>query len=167
MKILKKYFSVIVIDGAPNISAPIDAAFTHATHILLVANPEGQSVKQLSRTVSLLAPDPDYPEKPDMSHLLRKMFLVLNYAQSPTKWDLQKGDVAENVGRPLFAEIPYDEVVKKALHGTSGKLAVELEPDSPFSLAIKSLSNDICGAYPEGVGKGIVKKGLLGRLLRR
>lgn len=167
LRILKKYFSVIIIDGAPNISAPIDVAFTHATHVLLIANPEGQSVKQLSRTVQLLSPDPDYPEKPDMSHVLRKMFLVLNYAQVPTKWDLKKSDVAENVARPLFAEIPYDEVVRKALHGTAGKVAVELEPNSDFSIAIKSLANDLCGAYPEGVGVKQPRKGLFRMLGRR
>lgn len=166
LKILKKYFSIIVIDGAPNISAPIDAAFTHATHILLITNPEGQSVKQLSRTVQLLSPDPDYPGKPDMSHILRKMFLVLNYAQAPTKWDLKKSDVAETVGRPLFAEIPYDEVVRKALHGTAEKVAVELEPDSNFAIAIKNLANDLCSAYPDGIGSK-PKKSLFAFLERK
>jgi MinD-like ATPase involved in chromosome partitioning or flagellar assembly/CheY-like chemotaxis protein len=167
LNILKRHFSIIVIDGAPNVSAPIDAAFTHATHVLLIANPEGQSVKQLSRTIQLLSPDPDYPEKPDMSHLLRKTFLVLNHAQAPTKWDLSGADVAASVGRPLFVEIPYDPVVRKALHGTAGKVAVELEPDSEFAIAIKRLANDVCGAYPEGVGrKESKKKGLFSFLKR-
>jgi hypothetical protein len=36
-----------------------------------------------------------------------------------------------------------------ALHGSSGRVAVELEQDSSFSLAIKSLANYICSAYPD------------------
>lgn len=162
LRMLKKYYSVIIIDGAPNVSAPIDAAFQHSTHVLLVANAEGQSVKQLARTIELLSPDPNFPEKADMNHLLRKTFLVLNHAQAPTKYDLKKSDVASIIGRPLFAEIPYDEIVRKALHGNTEKLPVELDPTSPFAMAIKSLANDLCGAYPEGKvlnrSKGVLGK---------
>ncbi|QNB45372.1 AAA family ATPase [Thermanaerosceptrum fracticalcis] len=171
LKILKNYFTVIVIDGAPNLSAPIDSAMLHATHILLVANAEGQSVRQLAKTVALFSPEPDFPEKPDMSHILNKMFLVVNYAQAPTEYDLKKADIASVVGRPLIAEIPYDKTVRKALHGPYEKVAVELDPGSDFSLAIKKLSNDICGAYPDGIrGEDDEKKpskGLFSRLLGR
>jgi pilus assembly protein CpaE len=167
LRILKRYYGVIVIDGAPNLSDPVDAAMLHATHILMIANAEGQSVKQLSRIVSSLRPDPDYPEKKDMTHILKKMFLVLNYAQAPTPWDLKKLDVANTVGLPLFAEIPFDQVVRKALHGKTEKLAVELESECSFSLSIKSLANDICGAYPEGVGKKNTDSGLFKKLFKR
>lgn len=169
LRILKRYFGVIVIDGAPNISPPIDAAMYHATHILLVANPEGQSVKQLARIVQLVSPDPDYPEKQDLSHLLRKMFVVINHAQADNNWNLSAKDIANTVGRPVLAEIPNDESVKKALHSTSGKQAVEINPESPFAIAMKTLANDICNAYPEGVGGGTAKAsggflaGLFGR----
>lgn len=168
LKILKNHFSVIVVDGAPSLSPYIDSAMLQATHILLIANAEGQSVKQLNRIVSEISPDPNYPENPDMSHLLKKMFLVLNIAQAPTEYDLKKAEVASIVGRPLIAEIPYDKVVRKALHGLYKKLPVELEPASPFSLAIKKLANDICGAYPESMGieeeSKKVSSGLLNRL---
>ena len=116
---------IIVIDGAPNISAPVDEAINHATHILLVANPEGQSVKQLAKTVLLLKPDEDYPEKRDASHILRKMFVVLNHAQPESKWDLKAADVAKIVGRPLMSEIPYSETIKQALHGNAKKQAMK------------------------------------------
>lgn len=168
LRILKRYYTVIVIDGAPNISAPIDSAFKHSTHILMVTTPEGQSVKQLARTVQLLAPDPDRPEKPDMSHLLRKMFLILNYIQPPSRWDLPKGEIAETVGISLFGEIPYDEVVKRALHSAHKKTAVELEPNGNFAVAVKRLANDICNAYPEGIGEARPKrKSFLSGFLRR
>ncbi len=149
LKILRKHFSVIVIDGAPNISDIIDSAFEHSTHILMVSTPEGQSVKQLSKIVNLFTPEPDNDYIMDYSHILRKMFLVLNHINPPTAYDLGKSDIVDIVGRPLFAEIPYDEVVLRAMHSPAGKVAVELEPDSPFSLAIKSLANYICSAYPE------------------
>lgn len=149
LKILRKHFSVIVIDGAPNISETIDSAFEHSTHILMVSTPEGQSVKQLSKIVNLFTPDPDNEIIMDYSHFLKKMFLVLNHINPPSKYALKKSDIVDIVGRPLFAEIPYDEVVLKALHGSSGRVAVELEQDSSFSLAIKSLANYICSAYPD------------------
>ena len=59
LTILKRHFGIIIIDGAPNISAPVDEAINHATHILLIANPEGQSIKQLARMVQLPKPDPE------------------------------------------------------------------------------------------------------------
>lgn len=164
LRILKRHFTIIVIDGAPNITAPMDVAFSHSTHILMIANAEGQSVKQLSRTVQLFSPDPDYPEKKDMSHILDKMFLILNYAHPSSKWDLKKAEISKNINKPIFGEIPYDDVVKRALHSSSGKVAVELEPNGEFATAIKSLANDICGAYP---GRKPKKESKLGKIFKR
>lgn len=158
LTVVKKYFDIVVIDGAPNISAPIDSAIQHATHVLMISNPEGQSVKQLARIVRLLEPDTTYPEKRDMTHILNKMFIVLNHAQADSKWDLKAGEIANTVGRPILAEIPNSEYVKQALHGNSYKQAIELNPNSDFAIAIKKLANDICGAYPEGIG-GLDKSG--------
>ena len=56
LRILKRYYSVIVIDGGPKIQAAVDAAMQHATHILLIANPEGQSAENLNRVVSFVSP---------------------------------------------------------------------------------------------------------------
>ncbi|MHB1128365.1 MAG: AAA family ATPase [Bacillota bacterium] len=181
LRILKRYYGIIVIDGAPNISPPIDAAMHHATHVLLVANPEGQSVKQLARTVQLVSPDPDFPEKTDLSSLLQKMLVVINHAQADSRWNLKSGDIAVAIGRPVIAEIPNDEAVKQALHGKANKQAGEMD-ESHFAIAIKTLANDLCGAYPEGVGQYYRNKtktrgtlpqrvaigtGFLGRLFRR
>lgn len=164
LRILRKHFTIIIIDGSPTLTVPVDVAISYATHILLVANPEGQSVKQLSRTVHLLKPDPDYPEKPDMSHILDKMFLILNHTQPPSKYDLKKSEISENIGKPIYAEIPYDEVIKRSLHGTKARMAVELEPHGGFATAIKALANDICGAYPGKKQKG---ESLFGKILKR
>lgn len=167
LRVLKRHYDIIVIDGAPNISALIDSALIHSTHILMITNPEGQSVRQLSRIMKLLGPDPDNPNKPDLSHILRKMFLILNYAQNPTKWDLKANEVAEIVGKPIYMEIPYDEVVREAIHGTAKKLAVELEPNSEFATAIKVLANNICNAYPGTIKKEKKKPSLFGMFQRK
>ena len=165
--VLKRYFPIIVIDGAPNISSSMDAAIRHATHILLIANSEGQSVKQLSRTICLLSPDANFTEKPDMSYLLNKMFVVLNQAQGHSKWDLKPMEVAKIIGRPLLAELPFSETVRQALHGNEEKQAIEIEPKGEYAMAIKKLANDLVSAYPEGLdtppsgpkSKGNHKKG--------
>lgn len=166
LRILRKYFGIIVIDSAPNLSPMTDVAMDQATHILLIANPEGQAVKKLSEITLLLRKYKDDPDKPDMSHLLRKMRIVLNHKQPETKWDLKPSEIAENIGVPVFAEIPYSESVLRALHDNRCKQAVELDAGDPFTIAIKQMANDLTGAYPEVVG-GQSKKGLFKRLLKR
>lgn len=167
LRILRKFFGIIIIDGSPNLSPTTDAAMDAATHILLIANPEGQSVKQLARTIQLLRPSEEHPDKPDMTHILRKMRIVLNNAQAESKWNLKPQEVASTINIPLFSEIPHDEAVLKALHSEGNKQAMELDPDGEFSIAIKKLANDICGgAYPTGFGK-VKKSGFLSRLRRR
>lgn len=158
LKTLKKYFDVIIIDGAPNLSPVIDAALEHATKILLIANPEGQAVKQLARMTQLLEDITNNSEK-DMTYILNKMFVILNNAQKPSEYDLKPNEIARTINRPLLREIPNDDVVKKALHGNTTKQAVELEPEGDFAIAIKKLANDLCGAYPEGVNRDDIKRG--------
>lgn len=159
LRIMKKHFDIIVIDGAPNISPSVDAAMQHSTHILLVANKEGQSVKQLSRIVNLFNADP--LTNKNYSHLLNKMFVVVNEGQQPSKWDLKPADIARTISRPILREIPYSEQVKEALHGNSGKQAIEIDESSEFAIQIKKLANDICGAYPDISNAGSSKKSLL------
>jgi cellulose biosynthesis protein BcsQ/CheY-like chemotaxis protein len=168
LRVLKKHYKIIVIDGAPNISPLIDSALIHSTHILMIANPEGQSVRQLSRIVKLLAPDPNNPKKPNMNHILRKTFLVLNHVRPSTKWDLQSNEIAEIIGKPIFMEIPFNDSVLKALHGTENKLAVELESAAAFSNAVKLLANSICNAYPGATSptKKTPRKGMLSKLMK-
>lgn len=164
LMILRKYFGIIVIDSAPNLSPMTDVAMDHATHILLIANPEGQAVNKLSEITMLLRRNTDDPDKPDMSHLLRKMRVVLNHKQPESKWDLKPSEVAQAIGVPIFAEVPYSELVLKALHGNRCKQAVELDPGDPFTIAIKQMANDLTGAYPEAVNARPARKGLFGRI---
>lgn len=157
LKALKKHFDVIIVDGAPNLSPVIDMALEHATKVLLIANPEGQAVKQLARIVTFLEEITNTSDK-DMSYIIDKMLVVLNHAQKPSEWDLKSNEIARTINRPLLRVIPNDDVVKKALHGNSTKQAVELEPEGDFAIAIKKLANDLCGAYPEGVNESDIKK---------
>lgn len=147
LRVLKRDYSIIVIDGGPKIPPVVDAALQHSTHILLISTPEGQAAENLNRVVSFLSPDPNYPEKPRFDNILNKMFLVVNRIKGG-KGELTPTQVAEIVGRPVLAQIPEDDVVPTALHNGNGKQAVEYAPDSPFSIAIKRLANDITGAYP-------------------
>lgn len=151
LRTLRRYYSIIVIDGGPKVSEPVNAALHHATHVLLIATPEGQATENLARMVQWISPDPDRPEKPDLTHILRKMSLVLNRTQN-RRSDLAPGQVARLVGRPIIAELPEDESVPAALHDSRGKQTVELYPNAPFSLAIKRLANDLCAAYPLRTG---------------
>lgn len=153
LRILKRYYSIIVVDGGPKIPPVVDAALQHSTHILLISTPEGQAAENLNRVVSFLTPDPDYPEKPNFSDILNKMFLVVNRVRGG-KGELSPTQVAEIVGRPVIAQIPEDDTVALALHEGNGKQAVEYVPDSPFSISIKRLANEITGAYPMLITSG-------------
>lgn len=170
LRVLRKYYGIIVIDGGPKLAAPVDAAMYHATHILLVSTPEGAAVRKASEIVRAMMPDPDRPEKPDMSHMLRKMFVVVNRIQN-RRGDLKSAEVAQAIGRLVIAEIPEDENVAVAMNSNRNKQAIELVPDSPFAMSIKKLANDLCGAYPAGVNEEVREKrpiggfsGLLARL---
>ena len=147
---LKKFYDVIIIDGAPNISPIIEAALEHSTKILLIANPEGQSVKQLARITEVFETISHNSDK-DMDYLLNKMFVVVNHAQKPSDYDLKSSEVVRTIGRPLLREIPNDDLIKKALHSNINKQAIELDFESDFAIAIKKLANDLCGAYPENL----------------
>lgn len=159
LRALRRIYGVVVIDGCPGFSPAIDVAMQHASHILLVTNPEGQSVKQLARVVQRIGPDPDFPNQPDHTHIIKKMTVVLNQSTPPGEWDLEKDEVENIVGRPIMCEIPHSESVKKALH-VGKKLPVDTESD--FTNSIKLLANSICGVYPEGFKKR-QKKGLFQR----
>ncbi|NLJ59031.1 MAG: AAA family ATPase, partial [Tissierellia bacterium] len=176
LNILKKHFDIIIIDGAPNLSVTTDVALQHATHVLLIVNSERQSVKQLTRIVDLLRIDPIKQKK--FSHILQKMFVVLNQTQPEGEWDLNAIEISRTIGRPLLGEIPFSESVKEALHGDSGKQAIEIDENNNFSIQIKKIANDICGAYPDVFSftknvkktkskksKGKKSKSLLARLL--
>ena len=87
------------------------------------------------------------------------MFVVLNHAQGYSKWNLKTNEVVEAIGRPLLAEIPFSESVRKALHGSDKKQAVEIDEGGDFAIAIKKLANDLVSAYPEGVNEKDIKRG--------
>lgn len=145
IKTLKKFFDIVVIDGAPNLSPLIDCALEESTKILLVANPEGQAVKQLGRITSFI----ESIEERDMTYLLDKMFIVVNQAHTPTEWDLSVEEIEQTVGRPVIKEIPNSTEVKRALHSGRGELAFDVDSDEPFSVAMRDLANIVVGAYPE------------------
>lgn len=149
LRILKRYYSIIVIDGGPKIQPAVDAAMQHATHILLITNPECQSAENLNRVLFYLQPDPNDPGKADFSPIINKMFLVVNRTRG-TKSELTPTEIASIVNRPIIAQIPDDDVVQLALHdsNSNGKQAVDYSPNSEFAKAIKKLADDITGAYP-------------------
>lgn len=152
LNILKKHFDIIVIDTGPNIMPATDAGLRHATHILLVADAERQSVKQLTRTIELLTINP--VRQGDFTPVLERMFVVVNHTKPEGEWDLKAVDIARTIGRPFLREIPYSDSVRESLHGNSALQAVELNKNSHFSLQIKKLANDICNAYPEHIISG-------------
>jgi len=146
LKALKKVFSVIVIDDAPKNSILTQTALNHATHVLGVCNPEGQSIRDLARFIN------------NMEHPQR-VLPVLNYIQPPSKRDIEVAEIPKLIERPLFATVPYSSSVKESLHGT-GKMAVER--NTSFSTGIFKIVDQLCGTYSDNQNNSF-----LNRLLRR
>ncbi|MCG8540798.1 MAG: ParA family protein [Clostridia bacterium] len=141
---LKKHFDIIIIDGPPNISPLADAALEAATDVLLVANPEGQSIKQLTKLTSLLN------NIEDGDRILKKMYLLVNQAHKPTKYDMKLDRISGYLGKPILRYIPNCDEVLEALHSNGQKQAIEINKEGEYAKAMKGLANDLTGCYPVG-----------------
>ncbi|MGB9812379.1 MAG: AAA family ATPase [Thermovenabulum sp.] len=142
LNILKRYYQYIVIDGGPKISPLVDVSMEYATHIILLTTPEGQSAENIGRVVYAVKNTEGY------DYLLRKMMLVLNRVNKNRISDLTPKEVADIVGLPVFEELPEDDVVPRAINQGNGRQAIEIDPNAPFSIAIKRLTNTIVpGSY--------------------
>ena len=168
LRVLKKYFGAIVIDGGPKIPDAVMAALEHATDIILVAEPEMQGTENIRRYLTIL-------ESTGQDHLINKMRLVVNRLQQD-RAELTLKEVSGIAQLPITRTIPWDsQAVRGALHHHNGRLAVEAYPESPFAMAIKALANDLMNAYPGISNAGAVAPqakrggfwGLLGRVVAR
>lgn len=158
--VLKRNFDVIIVDGAPSITDPVEVVMHHATHILGIVNPEGQSVQQITNTLNLLRSPhlisvDDETERIRQEQVLRGRYdrfqLVMNHTREPGKYSIKPSEISASLHKMFLAEVPYDsDAVLGALHGTRNIQAYEFAPNSPFAAGIRELAHAVCGAYPSG-----------------
>lgn len=150
LAVLKKIYKVIIIDGAPSFSPLSDIALAHSTHVFLVANPEGQSIKQLSRLINMLEINKEQGKPNPMKHIARKMFLIVNHIRPKIKSNIPNITISKMIGKPVFAEIPFHNSVIESLHASETTLPIDNE-STLFTKNIKMIANSICNAYPGAV----------------
>ncbi len=162
LSIVTAYHDAVIIDGGPGISDAVDMALHHATHILAVTTPEGQSLTQLAKIVNTLSCPDDFTLNLDartdaptlrktMKERLEKFHVIINHTVPVSKYALQRDEIEEALGKPTYCEIPYCVHVMEALHGNAGYQALELNPKSPFSKAMGMLGEMICGVSSKEV----------------
>lgn len=175
INILKRHFPVIFIDCPPGFTELAALAFQESTDAMIVVNPEGQSVFQVSRLIdNFMSRATDREGQVNSQYILSKIRLVVNNCQPKTQWDLSAKAILNATRQiPIQREIPYSPTVRRALHEflNHRKQAVTLVPQDEFSIEIKALATDLCYAYPDMLGGNATvlktstpneKKGLFG-----
>lgn len=156
INILKRHFAVIFIDCPPGFTELAALAFHEATDAMIIVNPEGQSVFQVSRLVdNFRSRATDGEGQVNSQYIFSKLRLVVNNTQPKTQWDLSAKDILNATRQvPIQRVIPYSPIVRRALHEfyLNQKQAVTLAPQDEFSIEIKALATDLCYAYPELLG---------------
>ncbi len=182
LKIAEAYHDAVIIDGGPGITDAVDMALHHATHILAVTNPEGQSLSQLAKIINALDCPEDFALDLDDTvdiHLLRsamkermeKLYVVVNHTRTAGKYALENREIEETLGKSIYAEIPFSEHVLEALHGKGHYQAIDIDAKGAFSKSLRILAAGICGLDTEELGhaentgkrKGAGIKGLFRR----
>lgn len=157
---LAAYHDAVIIDGGPGISDAVDMALHHATHVLAVTTPEGQSLTQLAKIMNTLSCPADFALNLDsetdvhvmrkaMKERLEKLHVVINHTAPASKYALEQAEIEETLGKAAYSVIPYSERVLEALHGNADYQAAELDPKSQFAKSIRALAERICGIPQE------------------
>ncbi|MCS7093735.1 MAG: P-loop NTPase [Candidatus Aenigmarchaeota archaeon] len=121
----------VFLDSAPGFGREAMSILTSVDAVLLVTTPFINSVADILRAKKIL-------------EALQKIQLgvVVNMVKGKS-YELKKNEIEAITGIKVVGEVPYDENVEIAL--SKGKPFVELNPNSPASIAIKKVSNRIFG----------------------
>lgn len=144
LRLVRRYYDIVVVDCGPKFTPAIDTALEQATDILLVTDPEVQAVASLRRFHEILAQAGD---DAGYGHLLRKCLLVVNkFEGRPGEVTLKEISLVSDFR--VYATLPRDQAVPDALARHERLMAVEAYPNSAFAAAMRQLANDLLGVYP-------------------
>lgn len=132
---MSRYYGLVVCDLGSSLFEYAVEAMQQASLIILVAEPELPTIKDLKEFVSIAGREHKLN--------LASMRLVVN------KYDPRLGfspqEMQAEIGVPLLGFLPEDISVKKLLNTGEGVLSVEKDLHSPFSKSVISLAQAIIG----------------------
>lgn len=162
LRMVRRYYDVVVCDGGPKLPEAVDAAMEQATDILVVTLPEVQAVTNIIQLRELLL---DGGNDETFLPTWKKMALVVNRVGG--KLDLDLKEIQQTTRMRIAGTLPDDPWVAGSLKEYTGKVLVEAKPEAPFAAAMRRLAQDLVGAYPgaEKQAAGGARRGLF-RLLK-
>jgi pilus assembly protein CpaE len=136
ISLLRSSYTHLILDLSKSFSMTDVTALRASDHILLVAQLELSSLRNVVRM--LMALDAD-------EHMGPKVKIVLNRVGS--ECDINKSKAEETIGRPVYWEIPNEpKVILESRN--QGIPLVQHAPKSKVQLAIAGLVTKLCGREP-------------------
>jgi MinD superfamily P-loop ATPase len=117
--------SLVLVDGPPGIGCPVIASLADIDHGLVVVEPTLSGIHDLKRALELL------------DHFTVEPLVCVNKHDLNDENTQAIKDFCDEEGIEVVGRIPFDSEVTKAM--VAGCTVVDYAPDSPASLAIKSM----------------------------
>ncbi len=131
--LLRASFSHLILDCSKSFQATDVTALQMADVILLVAQLELSSLRNVVRMMLALGNDPA---------LVEKVKVVLNRVGSDTDISLSKAE--ETIGKPIYWQVPNDAYAVTESRN-AGVPLIQHAPKSKVQQSIASLANAVCG----------------------
>lgn len=162
---LKESFDFIIVDTTSYLSEKTLAILDISDRIVLIAQQNLSSLKNVSRFFDLAE---------SLEYETQKVWLVVNRAKSKQGKGISVHDVGKALKRPIFGTVPDDEITVNEASNRGIPLVMGEHQKKPISLAILKVSDQIAKELMDGKApiknnkeEPVKSKGLFGRLFGR
>jgi pilus assembly protein CpaE len=159
LKMMRQMYEFIVIDTSSSLSEVALAMMDEADRIVVIAQQNLPSLKNVSRFIDLTR---------ELEYDQRKLVLVVNRATA--KQSISVKDVGDTLKRPVVAQIPLEEAAANDAADQGRPLVMGQWQKRPISMALLKLTDVIkeeLRAQPEAAGDQPAATSRLARLFGR
>ncbi|MCB8978113.1 MAG: response regulator [Ardenticatenaceae bacterium] len=165
LAVLKESFDFIIVDTTSYLSEKTLSILDQADKIVLIAQQNLSSLKNVSRFFDLAE---------SLEYETQKVWLVVNRAKTKQGKGISVHDVGKALKRPVYGTIPDDEITVTDASNQGVPMVMGEHQKKPISLAIIKIADQIARELMEGktpMSNNKVEadkpKGLFGRLFSR
>lgn len=165
LAVLKESFDFIIVDTTSYLSEKTLAILDQADKIVLIAQQNLSSLKNVSRFFDLAE---------SLEYETQKVWLIVNRAKSKQGKGISVHDVGKALKRPVYGTIPDDEITVMDASNQGVPMVMGEHQKKPISLAIIKIADQIAKELMEGKtpmsnnrAEADKPKGLFGRLFSR